>query len=55
MYQELVTLITNLVFGGTVEGTMYGQLIVEGLAALCTVLLILLPLVLVWRIVKRLL
>lgn len=55
MYQDLVTLITNLVFGGSVEGTMYGQLIVEGLAALCVCLLILLPLIVVWRIVKRLL
>ena len=55
MYQELVKLITDLVFDGSVSGTMYGQLIVEGLAAVVVVLLVLLPLILVWRIVKRLL
>lgn len=55
MYQQLVTLITDLVFGGSVSGTMYGPLIVEGLAAVVVVLLVLLPLIVVWRIVKRLL
>lgn len=54
MYQELVTLLTDLIFDGTLEGTMYGQLIVEGLAAFCTLLLIMLPFIVVWRIVRRL-
>ena len=55
MYQDLVQLITDLVFGGTLEGTMYGQLIVEGIAAFATVLLIMLPFVVVWRIIRKLL
>lgn len=53
MYQDFVTLLTNLIFGGSVEGTMYGSLIVEGMAAICTVLLVALPFILVWRIIRR--
>lgn len=53
MYQELVTLVRDLVFNGTVENTMYGQLICEGLAAIGTCLLLALPFLIVWRIIRR--
>lgn len=53
MYQDLVTLLTDMVFGGSVEGTVYGTLIVEGFAAFACVLMISLPFLIVWRIIRR--
>lgn len=42
-----------MVFGGTLENTMYGELICEGFAAFATVLLLSLPFLIVWRIIRR--
>lgn len=53
MYQDLVTLLTDLIFNGSLDGTMYGQLIVEGLAAIFCCILVCLPFLIVWRIIKR--
>ena len=53
MYQNFVQLITDLVFNGSLEGTMYGQLIVEGLAAFAVCFLIALPFIVVWRFIRR--
>lgn len=53
MYQELVVLIKDMVFGGSLEGTTYGMLICEGFAAFATVILLSLPFLIVWRILRR--
>lgn len=53
MYQELVVLIKDMVFGGSLEGTTYGVLICEGFAAFACVFLLSIPFILVWRIIRR--
>ena len=55
MYQDIVSILTDLIFGGSLEGVMYGQLIVEGISAILCTILVLMPFTVVWRIVKRLL
>lgn len=53
MYQELVGLIRDMVFGGTLENTTYGVLICEGVAAIATLLLLAFPFIIVWRVLRR--
>lgn len=53
IYQQLVQLLTNTVFGGDLTTAVYGPLIVEGISAIACVALISLPFVIVWRIIRR--
>lgn len=53
MYNEIKDLIIQLVFEGSTSGTMYGDFMAEAIAAIATCLLIALPFIIVWRIIRR--
>ena len=53
MYQNLVQLVIDVVFNGSIEGTMYGQLISEGIAACACCFLVALPFLIVWRFIRK--
>ena len=53
MYNDIKDLIVQLVFNGSTAGTMYGDFMAEAIAAIATCLLIAIPFIIVWRIIRR--
>lgn len=53
MYQAMVELIRDMVFGGSLDGTTYGVLICEGFAAFACVVLLAFPFLISWRVIRR--
>lgn len=52
-YLQLKEIISNFLFNGTPESAIYGNFIIEAIpAVLCTVLMAL-PFIIVWRIIRR--
>lgn len=54
LYIELQTIISNFLFNGNPSTTMYGNLIVETIPAIICTVLIFVPFIIAWRIIKRL-
>lgn len=53
LYLQLKEIISNFLFNGTPESAVYGNFIIEAIpAVLCTVLMVL-PFVIVWRVLRR--
>lgn len=53
LYLQLKEIISNFLFNGAPESAVYGNFIIEAIpAVLCTVLMVL-PFVIVWRILRR--
>lgn len=53
LYLQLKEIISNFLFNGAPENAIYGNFIIEAIpAVLCTVLMVL-PFIIVWRILRR--
>lgn len=53
IYKGIYDLLVNGIFGGSLEGVTYGQFFVEGFSIIACALLLLLPFIIVWRIIRR--
>ena len=53
IYQSIYTLLENSIFGGTASTATYGVFFCEGISIIACALLVALPFVLVWRIIRR--
>lgn len=53
IYSNIYSLLENVIFGGTASSATYGVLICEGVSAVVCCLLIALPFIIVWRIIRR--
>lgn len=53
IYQSIYSLLENAIFGGTASSAAYGVLICEGVSAIACCVLIALPFIIVWRIIRR--
>lgn len=52
-YLQLQEIISNFLFNGVPESAIYGNFIIEAIpAVICTVLMVL-PFIIVWRIIRR--
>lgn len=55
LYLQLKEIISNFLFNGDISTSVYGEFIIEAIpAAICTVLMVL-PFIIAWRIIRRLL
>ena len=52
-YQQIYNLISNAIYGGSPSVAAYGVFFCEAFATLFCALLLVLPFVVVWRIVRR--
>lgn len=53
MYNEIKDLIVQMVFNGSTAETTYGDFMAEAIAAIATTIIIALPFIIVWRIIRR--
>lgn len=53
VYSSIYNILVNTIFGGSLEGVTYGAFFCEGIATICCAILVALPFIIVWRIVRR--
>lgn len=53
MYNTIVDLLNNAIFDGNMTATTYGEFFVTGFATIACAILVLLPFLMIWRIIKR--
>lgn len=53
IYKELYNIISNFLFAGDPSTSIYGELICETIPAILCTVLIMIPFIIVWRIIKR--
>lgn len=53
MFQEFYNLLSTYIFSGDPSSFAYGELFCQGIATVACALLVLLPFVIVWRIVRK--
>ena len=53
LYLQLKEIISNFLFNGDISASVYGEFIIEAIpAVICTVLMVL-PFIIAWRIIRR--
>lgn len=55
MFNQLYEILSNFLFNGDPSSFAYGELICTGIPAILCTLLVMLPFVIVWRVIKTLL
>lgn len=55
MYKELYEIISNFIFNGNPTEFTYGELICQAIPAILCTVLVMLPFIIVWRIIRTLL
>lgn len=53
LYLQLQEIISNFLFNGTPETAIYGNFIIEAIPAIICSVLMVLPFIIVWRIIRR--
>lgn len=53
LYLQLQEIISNFLFNGAPETAIYGNFIIEAIPAIICSVLMVLPFIIVWRIVRR--
>lgn len=53
LYLELYNIISNFLFNGDPSSMVYGELICQSIPAILCTVLIMLPFIVVWRIIRR--
>lgn len=53
VYSGIYNLLVEGIFGGSLDGVTYGAFFCEGIAIIACALLVALPFVFVWRVIRR--
>lgn len=53
IYGQIYNLLETAIFGGEASSAVYGVLICEGVSAIACCLLLALPFIIVWRVIRR--
>lgn len=53
VYLQLKEIISNFLFNGAPETAVYGNFIIEAIPAVICTVLIMVPFIIVWRIIRR--